>query len=364
MPPEPVVWPLDGHTSAKHTILRVYLEAWIPIMASRNDRLVLVDAFAGPGVYEGGEHGSPIVMLNAYLNHSQRERIKSDLVYLFIEADVRRVERLREEVGRLGKLPSNVSVQIGHGQYEDVFGAILDDLERRGAKLAPTFAFLDPFGYSQAPMSLSGKFLQFARCEVLVYVPLRFVNRFVGMDEQKGALNALYGGDRWKEALELGGAERIRALHDLFHDALVEDGGLKYVRAFEIISRKGSTGYHLFFGSNHELGLERMKEAMWRADPVDGQRFRDTTDVDALVLFEPEPNLDSLRDGLLEHFGGRIFTIEEVQAFTLATPFLQTHIKTKTLAPLERAGKLEAVDPPPKRRACTYPERTRLRFIP
>lgn len=364
MAPEPVVWPLEAHTAAKHTILRVYLEAWIPILSRHNRRLILVDAFAGPGVYERGEIGSPIVMLNAYLKHAQRENITAALVYLFIEADERRVEQLREEVAKLGELPPNVTVRIEHGLYEDVFGTILANIERRGAQLAPTFAFLDPFGYSQAPMVLAGRFLQFARCEVLAYVPLPFVNRFLERDGQENALNSLYGGDRWKAALPLKGEARIRALHDLFGESLVEEGGLKYVRAFEIITRNGSTGYHLFFGTNHELGLERMKEAMWRADPIDGQRFRDTTDVGALVLFEPEPNLESLRAGMMAHFGDRVFTIEEVQEYTRGTPYLQTHIKTKTLAPLERGGKLEAVDPPAKRKACTYPPNTRLRFTP
>ena len=49
MPPTTTLWAAEEHTVAKHRILRRYLEAWIPIMASRSGRLILIDGFAGPG---------------------------------------------------------------------------------------------------------------------------------------------------------------------------------------------------------------------------------------------------------------------------------------------------------------------------
>jgi three-Cys-motif partner protein len=359
--PTDTIWELDGHTLAKHRILRVYLEAWIPIMSKFNGRLVIVDGFAGPGVYKGGEPGSPIIMLEAFLTHSARSRIDAELVYLFIESNPARVEELRRQVDRLGELPANVKVEIREGEYQDVFSDVLDTLD--GKHLAPTFAFIDPFGYSDAPMSLSGRFLQFRRCEVLIYVPLRFINRFLELPEQESALNALYGGDSWKEAIPLRGTERIRKLHDLFKESL-EAAGLKFVRSFEIITKNGRTGYHLFFGTRHELGLERMKEAMWKVDPAEGQRFRDSTNADALVLFEPEPDIRPLRDAIIERFSGMdSFSIEDVLRFVLVeTPFLPRHVKKQILKPLEDAGDLEAVDPPLGRRKGTYRGGTRLRL--
>jgi three-Cys-motif partner protein len=41
--------PLDEHSAAKHRILRAYLVAWLQIIADRNEKLVLIDGFAGPG---------------------------------------------------------------------------------------------------------------------------------------------------------------------------------------------------------------------------------------------------------------------------------------------------------------------------
>lgn len=361
--PEETVWELEAHTAAKHRILRFYLDAWLPIMGSWSPKLVLVDGFAGPGIYKDGEPGSPILMLNAYLEHAHRDKIRSELIYAFIEQDKERFQRLQAEVGKLA-LPSNVKPHFYNLSFEDVFGGIVDALGSRAAQMAPTFAFIDPFGYTGTPMELTGRFLQFNRCEVLIYVPLPWINRFLGREGQERAMTSFFGTDRWREALELRGQPRLQFLHDLFRDQLHAECGLQFVRSFEIITAAKNTGYHLFFGTNNELGLEKMKDAMWSVDPAEGDCFRDSTAKGLMPLFEPEPDLAPLAAALEHEFRGRDFTIEEAERFTLVeTPYRTAHLRRKTLAPLEKDGKLKAVDPPSGRRARTYPRGTRLRFI-
>lgn len=360
----PTIWPLEEHTKAKHTILRVYLEAWLPIMGIRwNARLVMVDGFAGPGVYEGGEPGSPLIMLNAFLEHRARDRIKAELVYVFIEEDSERVESLKRQIAALGELPSQLRVTVLPGRYEEKFAEVLDSVESANVHLAPTFAFIDPFGYSDAPMTLTGRFLQFDRCEVLMYVPLPDVNRFIARAGQETALNSLFGGSDWEAVKPLSGQARLDALHDLFKRKLEEECGLTYVRSFQIVGKHSARGYHLFFGTQHKLGLQKMKEAMWRADPLTGQRFQDSTNPNALVLFEENVDTSPLAEALRSHFGSSPFTIEEALEFTLVdTPFLPTHVKTRTLRPMEHRREVEVVDARPGRRTGQYPEGTRLRF--
>jgi len=281
---------------------------------------------------------------------------------LFIDDDGRRIAQLKEEIAKL-TLPKQVSVHVAHGAFEDTFTAMLDDLQERGASLAPTFAFIDPFGYSQAPLQLSGRFLEFPRCEVLLYAPLRFINRFLGRTGQEEALTSFFGTDRWRQALPLRGAERIRFLHDLLYEQLKSDAGLLYVRSFEILAA-GSRGYHLFFGTNNkERGLRRMKEAMWSIDRLAGQQYRDSTSLGQEPLFEPEPDLDPLREALRRHFGTRAFAIEDALDFTLVeTPYLPQHVKIPILKPFENADELEIVAAKSGRRKGTYPDGTRVRF--
>jgi three-Cys-motif partner protein len=365
MPPKKTIWKLDRHSAAKHYLLRRYLQAWLPIMSSWQGRLVLIDGFAGPGVYKDGQPGSPIIMLNAFLEHDARDRIDAELVYVFIEQDKRRAARLESEIEKLGKLPSNVTVQVIAEPYEDAFSDVLDDIEQRGAKLAPTFAFLDPFGYSDAPMTLTGRFLQFDRCEVLVYVPLRTVNRWLRREGQERAMTNLFGTERWAKAVAIeNGRERIDFLHDLFYDQLKSECGLSYVRSFEIITAARNSGYNLFFGTNHELGLLKMKELMWDVDPVRGRRFKDSTKSQMPVLFEPEPDIDPLRKALRAHFGKEPFSIDDAEKFALIeTPYLPRHLKKPILKPLEAKEKLEVVTAKKGRRRGTFPSGTTVRFV-
>jgi hypothetical protein len=87
---EPVLWDLEPHTAAKHRVLRAYLDAWIPVMAPQalrvrhlmigEPRLLLVDAFAGPGRYATGEPGSPLIMLDAVLSRpAAKDLLREDL---------------------------------------------------------------------------------------------------------------------------------------------------------------------------------------------------------------------------------------------------------------------------------------------
>lgn len=360
MAPVDTLWELETHSLGKHHILRRYAQAWMPIMSSAHKRLVVVDGFAGPGRYLGGEPGSPLILLEAYLSHKYRATITSEVIYLFIEERRDRVDHLRTEIDKLD-LPSSVRVHVEQGRYEEIFGVTLRGLQRSGQRLAPTLAFIDPFGYSDAPMDLTGQFFEFKHCEVLVYMPLAFVSRFVGRPGQEGPMTSLFGTSQgWRPAIQMQGDARRQFLHDLFRDQL-HANGCSFVRSFEIQTDR-SNGYYLFFGTNHELGLEKMKEAMWSLDPLSGQSFRDSTNGDQLVLFKTRPDTRSLEADLHAKFGDREFTIDEAERFTnLETAFKKTHLREPILVPAERDGRLEVLTD--RHRKRSYPGGTRMRFV-
>lgn len=356
--PSSVLWDRDEHTAAKHRILRKYLDAWLPIMARYNPKLLLIDGFAGPGKYKGDEDGSPLIMLKSFLEHDQRDRIAArELVYFFIESHGGRAAHLTQVVDSMRPLPPNVSAFPIHGEYSEVMEGVLADVSR----LVPTFAFIDPFGFKDTKLVLTSRILGFPRCEVLVYFPTPFLARFVGHQDTIEAFNTLYGDRAWEAAIPLKGAERRQMLHDLFRDALARSA--THVRSFEIVTAE-NMGYHLFFGTGNILGLERMKEAMWAVDPTGGLRYRDSTIRDQMVLFEPEPDFSVLRNALRSHFGVTPFTVEQAEQFTLlSTPFLPSrHLKRKTLAVAEKDGTL-SVNRPAGARNGTYVAGTVLRFV-
>ncbi len=362
--PKTILWEADEHTLAKHKILRGYLDAWFPIMSRWEKRLLLIDGFAGPGRYLGGEEGSPLLMLKALLDHRESVRLRgTSFSFLFVEQDADRVANLQQEIDKLKPLPVNVTI-LGpyHANFSDVMADLLRDM--KGKRLIPTFAFLDPFGYSDTAVGLTGQMLRFPKCEVLIYVPLYNIARFVGEPGQEAVLNSLYGSDAWKAARDVEGFEAKQdVLHDLFADALREH--TTHVRSFEMLGKTTNSGYHLFFGTSDDQGLRQMKTAMWKADPEHGLSFKDSTNRGQSVLFSWGPDLRPLLGMLEGRFGDREFTIEEAERFVLVdTPFRDdAHLKGPTLKPAEAGGLLEAWKADGSaRKSGTYPAGTVLRF--
>jgi three-Cys-motif partner protein len=116
--PKDTIWPIEPHTSAKHQILRKYLDAWLPILGTYNKRIIYVDGFAGPGRYTGGEPGSPIVALEAALTH--QAKLPGELVFLFIEKKTDRADHLSAEIAKLQLTPS-FKVQVQRGSFADEY---------------------------------------------------------------------------------------------------------------------------------------------------------------------------------------------------------------------------------------------------
>ena len=77
--PQEILWPIGPHTKAKHEILKKYLQRWFPILNKYYKRVVYIDGFCGPGRYEGGELGSPLIALKAALSTICAIFIKNNL---------------------------------------------------------------------------------------------------------------------------------------------------------------------------------------------------------------------------------------------------------------------------------------------
>jgi three-Cys-motif partner protein len=358
------VWELEPHTRAKHEILRRYLNAWFPIMSSFARRVVYIDGFAGPGEYTGGVKGSPIIAVEVALEH--RGELTSEIVFIFIEKDEARCGHLKRLLQELGDLPENFVVHDPvRGSFDEEMTDVLDFLDEQRKALAPTFAMVDPFGFSGTPMSVIGRIMSHQRCEVFITFMYEYVNRFI--EHPSEAINkhmdALYGTDAWRGVTDHDSpAARRRFLHDLYRDQLNKVAGIEYVRSFEMINEGNRTEYFLFFGSNHYLGLKKMKYAMWQVDPGEGMQFSDFTQSDQQVLFEPEPNLTRLRDMILRWGSGSERSVEEVERFVVVeTPFAHTQYKRGVLSLLEKEGTIEVVASNRKKR-FSFPEGTVIRF--
>ena len=292
---------------------------------------------------------------------------QTEFVFAFVEQDTNRFNNLQQELksywSKNGGKPQNISVQLYNTKFEKVARDIISSV--RG-QLAPTLAFVDPFGWSGVPMEVIRDLLSSSQCEVIFNFMLDSVNRFVadtrsGIDE---SFARLFGTEEnvYQQAAELSGIQRREFLRDLYLIQLKVVGNFKFVRSFEIVNQnRKRTAYYLIFGTRNQKGLRVMKDAMWSVDPEHGIRFTGFGG-DQQKLFAPEADLASLKHSLVDRFRDKTVSVEDIEVFVIEeTDYKATHYKG-VLKEFEKQGIVVCVSE--RRRRNTYPSGTVLKFEP
>ena len=363
-------WQIKQHTEAKHKMLRHYLNAWFPIIASQGfNRILYLDGFAGPGVYSDGEPGSPLIALETLITHPHFSRFTgTEFIFVFIESDPSSYTSLQKEIIRFwtkqkGGRPDNVITELYNNKFTEIAGQTVTSIHRLQNQIVPTFAFIDPFGWKGAPMAAIRDLLSSDKCEILFSFMFDSVNRFSSSNISITAsqLTELFGTRKFGNVEGLSAEERKNYLQDLYKSQLQEVGGFKYVRSFDLIDTdRGRPVNLLMFGTKHHKGLKVMKEAMWSLDPIGGYSFHGFAG-DQQILFSPEPDIIPLRNAILKKFSGTTVSVRTIERFVIEeTDYLTTHYKRRVLKALEEEGVIECVSPRKKR--YSYPPGTMLKF--
>ena len=133
------LWSLDPHTEAKHTLLKLYLDRWFPIMGKYNNTINYIDGFAGPGQYAGGEKGSPILAVESAMKHVAGGALAPNVTvnFIFVESDRGHAAHLRQKLDELGAA-QQFKIQVIDGAFRDSMEEILGKIEAENKALAPT----------------------------------------------------------------------------------------------------------------------------------------------------------------------------------------------------------------------------------
>ena len=349
--PKETIWELDPHGRAKHEILRRYLGAWFPILGSWKDQILYVDGFCGPGRYKGGEPGSPVIALEVAKSH--RQALKGEVLFWFVDEQRDRIEHLKRELASM-QLPSHFKLHPEIGRFDEMLVPVLDGLEAQGKRLPPTFAFIDPFGFSGIPFNLVARFLRHPSCEVFITFMVDAMNRFLESQVSHHIVD-VFGTDEVLKIVD-GAVDRVTSLRGLYQRQLQLVA--RHVRYFEMRDERDRVQYYLFFASNNRLGHLKMKEAMWKVSPEGGFKYSDKTDPNQLVLLENDP-APVLADILMKKFAGQKTTGDQIKLFVEdETAFIGKH-KTAAMEQLENSAQIQ-VEPiksdGTKRKGKTYPD--------
>ncbi|HIE56553.1 MAG TPA: three-Cys-motif partner protein TcmP [Chromatiaceae bacterium] len=329
--PKKTTWKMEPHTQAKHEILRRYLGAWFPILGKHNERILYIDGFCGPGRYDDGEVGSPILALQEAKKHQDRLS-QNQLTFFFVDERPDRIAQLNSELKRVD-IPDNFKLEIIAGTFERQFRNLLDNFDDSEMQTSPTFAFIDPFGFKGIPFELVRRLLEKPRTEVFINIMADSINRFLEHpdDATRQHIIDLFG---TSDALKIADSRnRIEALRLLYQSQLKQHA--RFVRYFEMRNMKNRPIYYLFFATNNPLGHLKMKDAFWKVDSSSGLRFSDATNPHQLVLFELDES-ETLAKELQHRFANQKLPVRQVREYVEnETSFLSSHMK-KVLLLLEQ----------------------------
>jgi three-Cys-motif partner protein len=193
----------------KHGILRRYLPIYLARTASRPGKVVVLDAYAGRGVYDDGTLGSAGMMLNWALER-KRSTNPADYILRFFEKDNKSYTALAEVVAEHASAGVDVVAERA-----DVITRV-DDVVALAAGL-PLFLFIDPTGVGLpfevlvGAMSRPTNARNWPPTEALMNFSWEAVRRIGGLvssenrnEKAIATLDTALGGDWWQQHFQDG----------------------------------------------------------------------------------------------------------------------------------------------------------------
>ena len=310
---DPKKWAYPEHTRVKHELLEKYLGGWLPILGSHHSRLVIIDGFAGRGQYTDGSDGSPVVILRKAQELISGDRVK-EVVCGFVERDPGNFANLKSVLGNVKSLYPDVGIaKIENEAFEKVASRIINDV---GDKIAPSFWFIDPFGFTGLPFSVIEGLMSLSRSEVFITLMLRDIGRFLSHSNLEAAFDSLFGTPQWRGIVYTGktGDAKEKELRDLYV-AQLRSLGCKVTLFRVSMDQKLQTIYYMIHATKHPKGRRLMKDVMY-GQGVDGVfAYLGPQDQSARMqstLFASDP-IPALRTGLLRKYSGRTISFEDLR---------------------------------------------------
>jgi three-Cys-motif partner protein len=350
--PSSIEWPSEPRTLLKHQIYKQYADCWMGKILQRFPSATIVDAFAGPGAYSDGPDGSPLVIAKAFLGHSGRERFKP-LRLICNESRTDRNEALRR---RIDGLPAHPSLKL-EVLRPAAFDAALPEIEalaNRSGEQLPTLWILDPFDIKSLSFDLVKRCLSGPRDEVLVTWFADEIYRFCQAAHFQESLTLHYGGEHWRDALEVSGEhERKEALIRIYQDRIESLPNVKS-RSFAIASKNETARYSIVYATHSDAGLACWNPVTWGLDPAAGRTASERRGAQD-ALFDERAQLRTALDAL----SGTAAPFAELQTLAVRLGFVERQLRS-TLDEMMEDGR--AIRETPLDARSPWPEDCVVRF--
>ncbi len=237
--------------------------------------------------------------------------------------------------------------------------------ELQSSSSSPTFSFIDPFGFSHSPFDSITRLMHNDHSEIFVNLMCGFMNRFKEHPDPqvRDRIKAMVGKDELDKIVAAD--DPIEALCKTYERNLKRLGD--YVLKFMVRDEGNIRDNAFFYCGKHPKGFEKIKEAMWKIDPVNGSAFSTHAQSSPQSdLFDETANTHELFSLLVGEFAGKSgISVDEIFSWVVEKTdrFLPRHARLE-LERLAESGHIGRIrDPEGKgRRKKTWPRRLLLDF--
>jgi len=230
-------------------------------MGSVYSKLGYIDGFAGRGIYESGEPGSPILAMRAAQLQIDKIGKLREFLCVFIEKNDDNFTCLKGQVDKAIPECPAVSCATIHNTFESTINEILEKVDPD--RTIPIIYFIDPFGWKGIPFKIIQGIMSQPKSEILFVFMTYEMARFLESPFHEESLSQLFNGDSWKQASIHTGKKRHEALVQLYEDLLKNETDAEYVWSFRVSdSFMRRTKYYIIYATHHFKGLRVMKNIM------------------------------------------------------------------------------------------------------
>lgn len=312
-------WKYEEQTKAKHQTFNDYIDKWIKIVGAYN-KLNYIDGFGGIGAYKDKNgkiyYGSPVLVAKAIQKITSKLRRTVNI--LIIDKDKSNLDNLKK-IFEHEKI--NIEPLLINSDFDKAINDILDNVQN----IAPTFIFVDPFGF-KIKMKTIERIMKINKSEVLLNFMFTRINQFLGDPKIENTYNELFGNYEWQRCKKLKGLKRERCIVECYRNQLKKFS--RYVYYFKLeFPGKRKTYYYLFHLTNHFKGCAIMKSsfAKFHYGRVEYRGMRENQ----LELFEDKDiKVNNAIDYLKKLYKGQQKSFQQIIEEQIdETEFLESHFR-------------------------------------
>lgn len=294
----------------KDQIVKDYLTPYLSKVSKLNKRIAIVDVFAGPGQFDDGSIGSPLIICEI-----AERLVPRRYIAIFVNSDKDSFEKLNNNIK---KYINNNSAKSLHGEARDllsVLGSIIGN--------STILLYLDPFGLKGCDFYFLEPYLGREKrfsTEIIINMSMPTLHRYATWKAVKSGkttnqtknlnqqLSKILGGEEWKSIMWSDTPAKVKEeqIVEIYVERLknyLPFAGYCPVR--EKVSTR--TKYYTIFCSRHPDALKLMNDIMHKAyfGIISELSFRDTLFEDqALDLIKPSNKIEEEIISVIEKYPG------------------------------------------------------------